>query len=112
MLAMAGNGSARVLVVDDEAAVRTGLKLLLAGLGCEVLLAGGTEQALEVISGHRLDFVLRILLTYGLTLAVAGIGLALVDKLQPFDAPAVALKRMILVALPASFSATVVDSLR
>ena len=37
----------RVLVVDDEVAVRTGMRLLLEELGCLVLLAADVEQACQ-----------------------------------------------------------------
>jgi len=66
---------------------------------------------------HRKDvpadprtFFLRVLSTYGLTLVIAALLLYGVDKLPQFAAPLVAVKRTILVAFPASFAATVVDS--
>jgi len=66
---------------------------------------------------HRRDvpadprtFFLRLLSTYGLTLVIAALLLFGVDKLPLLAAPMVAIKRTILVAFPASFAATVVDS--
>ncbi len=57
------------------------------------------------------QFIMRVLLAYLITLfAVASILFA-IDQLPLFDDPVVAIKRMIIVALPASFAATVVDSL-
>jgi signal transduction histidine kinase/CheY-like chemotaxis protein len=54
----------RVLVVDDEEAVRQGMQALLEAHGCEVLLAGGTHEALALahrVRPHLLlaDFRLR-----------------------------------------------------
>ncbi|UCE02192.1 MAG: DUF2391 family protein [Candidatus Latescibacterota bacterium] len=61
---------------------------------------------------HWREFVLRIVTVYGITLFDIGLILAAVDRLGLAADPVVALKRVILVAFPASFSATVVDSLR
>jgi len=54
----------RVLVIDDEAAVRDGMQAVLAGWGCETILAASGEEALEklqdgepphaIISDYRL----------------------------------------------------------
>ena len=55
--------------------------------------------------------VVRLLATYGITLLVAASILALLGKFPLLSDTAVALTRMVLVAFPASFSATVVDSL-
>jgi signal transduction histidine kinase len=37
----------RVLVIDDEVAIREGMQAVLAGWGCEVTLAGSENEALE-----------------------------------------------------------------
>jgi len=58
----------------------------------------------------RRTFLLRVLSTYVLTLVIAAALLFGVDKLELLTAPLVSLKRVILVAFPASFAATVVDS--
>ncbi len=47
-----------VLVVDDEISVRSGMSTLLGNLGCRVLLADGTESAVEVASKSEPDIVL------------------------------------------------------
>lgn len=47
-----------VLVVDDEAFVRTSMYLLLAELGCTVHLADGLAQAEAAAQGHRIDAVI------------------------------------------------------
>jgi len=66
---------------------------------------------------HRRDvpadprtFFLRVLSTYGLTLVIAALLLFGLDKFPLLTGPLVAVKRTILVAFPASFAATVVDS--
>ena len=56
-------------------------------------------------------FVLRVVSTYGVTLLISALLLLGLDRLELFQDPLIALKRTILVALPASFAATAVDSL-
>ena len=63
------------------------------------------------IRGQRLEFIGRVLLSYAITVACCAVILALVDKLDLFVDPSVALKRTLLVAFPACFAATVVDSI-
>lgn len=58
-----------------------------------------------------MDFT-RVVSTYAVTLLICATILALVGKLPLFSDTLVALKRVVLVAFPASFSATVVDSLK
>ena len=65
----------------------------------------------ESEDNYHFDFK-RVLITYGLTLLVCACILTMLDKLPLFADTATALKRIILIAFPASFSATVVDSLR
>jgi len=63
------------------------------------------------LKGSVGQFTMRVLLAYLITLfAVASILFA-IDQLPLLDDPAVAIKRMIIVALPASFAATVIDSI-
>jgi len=47
-----------VLVVDDEAGIRLGMKTLLEGMGCRATLAGGTLQAVAAARAERPDIVL------------------------------------------------------
>ena len=42
----------RIVVIDDEAAVREGMQAVLEGWGCETLLAGSEDEALEKIKAH------------------------------------------------------------
>jgi signal transduction histidine kinase len=46
-----------VLVIDDEAEVRLGMKILLEGMGCRATLAGGTAEALAAARSARPDVV-------------------------------------------------------
>jgi signal transduction histidine kinase/CheY-like chemotaxis protein len=47
-----------VLVIDDEAVVREGTRLLLNELGCHVYLADGTDAAEAIAREHSIDAVL------------------------------------------------------
>ena len=57
------------------------------------------------------EFILRIGTVYLVTLIVAALILIAIDHFPLTTEPVIAIKRMIIVALPASFSATIVDSL-
>lgn len=63
--------------------------------------------------GHpdRSAFLHRVVAVYLFTTIVCAVILAALDRLPLFTDLAVAVKRTVLVAFPASFSATVVDSL-
>jgi signal transduction histidine kinase/CheY-like chemotaxis protein len=50
--------SLHVLVIDDEAAVRLGMKTLLEGMGCRATLTDGTEQAVAAARDDKPDVVL------------------------------------------------------
>ena len=58
----------------------------------------------------RKAFLLRVGSTYGMTLLISALLLLGVDRIDLLQDPLIALKRTILVAFPASFAATVVDS--
>ena len=60
----------------------------------------------------RREFLNRVLSTYGLTLVISALILFGVDRLELFVDTWVGIKRTILVAFPASFAATAVDSFR
>lgn len=47
-----------VLAVDNETEVLAGMEILLGGLGCNVLVAGSTAQALDTVKQARPDVVL------------------------------------------------------
>jgi signal transduction histidine kinase/CheY-like chemotaxis protein len=50
--------SLRVLVIDDEVDVRTGMQLLLEELGCSVVLADSAQQASRLAVAGTLDMVI------------------------------------------------------
>ena len=61
-------------------------------------------------SGDTSVFLQRVLATYGVTFLIGAALLFGVDRLELFTDPLTGLKRAILVAFPASFAATAVDS--
>ncbi len=63
------------------------------------------------LKGSVGQFIMRVLLAYLITLFAVGSMLFAVDQLPFLTDPTVAIKRMIIVALPASFAATVIDSI-
>ena len=69
-----------------------------------------------VLHGHAASsltqkaFLRRVAVTYGLTLLISALLLLGVDRFDLLQDPVIALKRTILVAFPASFAATAVDS--
>lgn len=85
-----------------------GLLLLLALSFLAVFAYQSVFQA--NIRGRIIVFVLRILLAYLITCLVVACVLLALDKLPLLDAPWVALKRIIVVSMPASMGAIVVDS--
>jgi len=66
----------------------------------------------EVEGVDAKQFLQRVLSTYGVTLLIAAALLFGVDRFDLLAEPVVSLKRAVLVAFPASFAATVVDSMR
>ena len=48
----------RVLVVDDDASVRSSLRKVLVDAGYEVALAGDSQSAVEQFQGGRVDLLL------------------------------------------------------
>lgn len=59
---------------------------------------------------NRKVYLHRLMATYGFTFLIAALLLLGIDRFDLFGAPLVSIKRAILVAFPASFAATVVDS--
>jgi signal transduction histidine kinase/CheY-like chemotaxis protein len=45
----------QVLVVDDEASIRLAMKVLLETMGCQCMVANGTEEAVAAARAHRPD---------------------------------------------------------
>ena len=59
---------------------------------------------------HRIyEFILRILVDYGVTLIVVFIILFALNRMPLFDEPIIALKRIILLSFPASMGGVIVD---
>lgn len=58
----------------------------------------------------HITFMRRVIGTYVATFAISALLLLGLDRLDLFQEPLVALKRTILIAFPASFAATFVDS--
>ena len=65
----------------------------------------------DVKSSQRIE-IDRVFVTYGIALLVCSVILLMVGKFPLFTETTIALKRVVLVAFPACFSATVVDSLK
>ena len=66
----------------------------------------------SVMETHWKDLLARTLTTYAVTLLISALILTVLNQFPLMTDSAAAINRMILVALPASFCATVVDSLR
>ena len=49
-----------VVVIDDEAAVRQGMQAILENWGCEIILAGSAEEALEKLQGGQQPHVIVV----------------------------------------------------
>ncbi len=85
------------------------------GLACaSILLIAGfvyTAYFRGRFREHWPRFLLRTLSIYGLTLIVSSATLIAVEQADWFTDPALALRQTVLVALPASFAATIVDNL-
>jgi uncharacterized membrane protein len=58
------------------------------------------------------QFLVRLVLGYGITLVTIGLILKIIQKCLWLSDPVLAFKRTIVVAFPACFSATLIDSLR
>lgn len=63
------------------------------------------------ISDRIAHFCLRLILGYGLALSVVAIVLLSLNRFPLFDEPLVTLRRLVVVGMPASMGAIVVDSL-
>ncbi|QIA63118.1 DUF2391 family protein [Vibrio astriarenae] len=59
--------------------------------------------------GRLFEFIARILIAYLLTTVVVALVLLSIDKLPILDDPFVAIKRVIVIAMPASMGAIIVD---
>jgi uncharacterized membrane protein len=64
------------------------------------------------LEGAVAEFLARVFTVYVLANIVALLSLLIIDKLPLIDDPLTAINRIALVAFPACFSATIIDSLR
>lgn len=63
------------------------------------------------ISNRIVVYIFRVLVAYLLTLAVVALLLFAIDKFPIMSDPVTALKRLIIIAMPASMGAIIVDSI-
>ena len=71
-----------------------------------------TRYCHEFTFSSQKELVIRVLTVYLLTLLVSAVVLLTIDRLPAITDPLVAFKRLVIVSFPASFAATVVDSLK
>lgn len=70
------------------------------------------QSIFQGIVSNRIDvYAFRVLAAYLLTLAVVALLLFALDKFPIFSDPVIALKRLIIIAMPASMGAIIVDSI-
>jgi uncharacterized membrane protein len=63
------------------------------------------------VSHRLLGYIIRVALAYFITLFVVILVLVALNKFPLFTEPAIAMKRLIIIAMPASLGAIIVDSL-
>ena len=86
------------------------LLILLLSMGSIALFAHQSVFEGD-IKNRVLHFLLRLLLGYALALAVVFIVLLALDRLPLFEEPMTALQRILVIGMPASMGAVVVDGL-
>lgn len=64
------------------------------------------------IKGHVINFIKRVVATYGVSLLAVGLFLTVIDKCPWQTDYILALKRIILVAFPSSMAATISDTIK
>ena len=89
------------------------LRMILLSFGSLVIISIFVYSVYdhEGVIPKRRDFYSRVGATYGVTIVICALLLMAVDRMDLAVDPGLAIKRTILVAFPASFAATVVDSL-
>ncbi len=112
-----GASALAVPISFSEEAWTSAINLPLANLFLVFVLSIGflalyAHQSLfqASVKNRMFVFIFRIVLAYLLTAIVVGVVLLALDKLPLLTEPIIALKRIILIALPASMGAIVVDS--
>ena len=85
------------------------LLVVLLSLGFIALFAYQSVFQSDIV--RRIEvFWLRVMIAYVLTLAVVSVVLIALDKWPMFTEPMLAIKRTLLIAMPASMGAIIVDS--
>ncbi|MBO1271733.1 MULTISPECIES: DUF2391 family protein [Shewanella] len=96
---------------DLAASLPIGNLLLVVGLSLGFIALYAYQSVFQArIRSRILVFLLRIILAYTLTLVVVSIVLLALDKWPLLTEPYLALKRTLLIAMPASMGAIIVDS--
>lgn len=96
---------------DLAASLPMGNLLLVVGLSLGFIALYAYQSVFQArIHSRILVFLLRIILAYTLTLVVVSIVLLALDKWPLLTEPYLALKRTLLIAMPASMGAIIVDS--
>ncbi|GGY93103.1 MULTISPECIES: DUF2391 family protein [Shewanella] len=96
---------------DLAASLPMGNLLLVVGLSLGFIALYAYQSVFQArIRSRILVFLLRIILAYTLTLVVVSIVLLALDKWPLLTEPYLALKRTLLIAMPASMGAIIVDS--
>lgn len=96
---------------DLAASLPIGNLLLVVGLSLGFIALYAYQSVFQArIRSRILVFLLRIILAYTLTLVVVSIVLLALDKWPLLSEPYLALKRTLLIAMPASMGAIIVDS--
>jgi uncharacterized membrane protein len=87
-------------------------RVILISFGSLIFIACFVQTSYKhtLTASSQKELAIRVLTVYGVTILVAATVLAAVDRLHLFTDTLVAIKRTIIVAFPASFAATVVDS--
>ena len=98
--------TSKILVMDDEAALRQLLKRMLNHFGCDVELASNGEEAVEIYrnafeSDNRFDIII-----VDLTVAEGMGGIETVEKIRKFD------KNVKVIVASGHLTETVLDELK
>lgn len=89
------------------------LRIVAIGLTSLIVVSLFVSVVYRQEGGHPglRDFLQRVIAVYAVTILVCAAILMMLGRLPLLTDPSVTIKRTVLVAFPASFSATVVDSL-
>ena len=110
ILAVPASITEEIWILSSELSL---LKAVIISLTSLVFIAFfvQTRYSHDFSTASQKSLAARVSSVYALTMLVSAVILLGIDKLPLIEDPIVALKRTMLVAFPASFAATVVDSL-